>query len=327
MKRNIKLLLVILCFSSFAFSETTLQRGSLEWFKHGPEKTWTSSDYDLYYTWQDRLLAKNAADDPQILRRQKSIMNGNKITTEIWNYGSISRPGNTVTDIVWEGLGYGYEFGPFICAEVVVDSGSHEDAFIALDTTWINDSTYTTSPQLDGDGNPIWKALIISDGLTSNGGEVSNDGSDYWGWSPLAFNDDFTIPYADPNTDKLPTSNDIDRDGDGKPDSWPAGWYNENIKRYVWPGALKQDEANSDMEVFFVVDDRANNEFEYYPFADSSKKGLGLEIECRYYQWSNPLAEDIIFLVYKATNKSNKDLEEVIFGMWGDPHIGGPNNW
>ena len=82
------------------------------------------------------------------------------------------------------------------------------------------------------------------------------------------------------------------------------------------------------MESFFVVDDRTNKEFQYYPFtSDSSKRGLGIEIESRYYQWANPLAEDIIFLIYKVTNKSDKDLENVTFGMWGDPHVGGPSNW
>ena len=80
------------------------------------------------------------------------------------------------------------------------------------------------------------------------------------------------------------------------------------------------------MESFFVVDDRTNKEFEYYPFeADSTKRGLGIEIESRYYQWANPLAEDIIFLIYKVTNKSDKDLNAVTFGMWGDPHVGGPS--
>ncbi|MCY4159938.1 MAG: hypothetical protein OXF48_10035 [Bacteroidetes bacterium] len=32
-------------------------------------------------------------------------------------------------------------------------------------------------------------------------------------------------------------------------------------------------------------------------------------------------------LIYKITNKSEKDLDKVIFGMWGDPHVGGPNDW
>ena len=38
------------------------------------------------------------------------------------------------------------------------------------------------------------------------------------------------------------------------------------------------------------------------------------------------LAEDIIFLIYKITNKS-EGFRNVIFGMWGDPHIGGPSDW
>jgi hypothetical protein len=76
------------------------------------------------------------------------------------------------------------------------------------------------------------------------------------------------------------------------------------------------------------MNDYANAEFNYYPFvADSTKRGLGLETEVRMYQWANPLSEDTIFLIYKITNKSDKDLENVTFGMWGDPHIGGPGNW
>ena len=246
------------------------------------------------------------------MRRQQAILNGYKITTEIWNYGSISSPGNRVTDIVWEGLGYGYEFGPFICAEVEVSSASHQDAY----------------PKVNAQGDTTWYARVISDGLTSLGGEVSPDGTEFYGWEPLAFNDDLSVPYADPLSENIPTSNDLDRNGDGKPDSWPFGWYNENLKDYVWPGALRQGSSNSDLESFFVVDDRNNKEFDYFPFsADSARRGLGIEIECRYYQWANPLAEDIIFLIYKVTNKSSKDLEEVTFGMWGDPHVGGPSNW
>ena len=279
----------------------------------GPRKDWSKWKYDKYYSWRSKLIKRlyEKNSDDQILRRQKAILNGNKITTEIWNYGSISSPGNRVTDIIWEGLGYGYEFGPMICAEVPILSKSHEDAFPKISTN--NDTT--------------WYVNAISDGLVSLGGEVSPDGQEFWTWEPLAYNDN-NVPYADSNSDFLPTSTDVDRDGDGKPDSWPEGWYNQNTKSYEWPGALRQGSSNSDMESFFVVDDRMNKEFEYYPFpSDSTRRGLGLEIEMRYYQWSNPLAEDIIFLIYKVTNVSEKDLEKVTFGMWGDPHIGGPYNW
>ncbi|MBL51674.1 MAG: hypothetical protein CMG57_06925 [Candidatus Marinimicrobia bacterium] len=286
-----------------------------------PNKDWTDHQYLNYYKLRDRMLLKqiNEENDPQILRRQKAILNGNKITSEIWNYGSISSPGNRVTDIVWEGLGYGYEFGPFICAEVEVEPESHLDAYVKIDENG--------DPVINNQGDTVWVARIISDGLVSLGGEVSPDGKEVWGWQPLAFNSE-NVPYADSESNYIPTSNDFDRDGDGKPDSWPDGWYNEILKEYKWPGALSQGASNSDMESFFVVDDRTNKEFEYYPFPDdSSRKGLGIEIESRYYQWSNPMAEDIIFLIYKVTNKSEKDLKEVIFGMWGDPHIGGPSNW
>ena len=278
-------------------------------YPNGPRKDWNQRQFNKYYRWIERRSNRTADSDDQILRRQDAIISGNKITTQIWNYGSISEPGNRVTDIVWEGLGYGYEFGPFICAEVPLASNSHPDAY----------------PKVVG-GDTTWFARIISDGLVTDP-ERSPDGSEYWTWEPLAYSDE-GIYFADPNYDKIPTASDIDRDFDGKPDSWAYDWYNANLKEYVWPGDLRQGASNADEEAFFVCDDRNNKEFEYYPFPeDSARKGLGLQIEYRYYQWANPLAEDIIFLIYKITNKSSKDLNEVTFGMWGDPHIGGPSDW
>lgn len=317
---TINFLTLLLLSATFALAqESNPRRFSKQWKAEGPDKNWNSIEHEYFYRWRQKLRDNRAVMNDEILRRQKAILNGNKITSEIWNYGSISSPGNKVSDIVWEGLGYGYEFGPFIGAEVIIPAESHQDAYIKTDASG--------NPVLDQDGNPVWAAKIISDGLVSLGGEVSPDGKSFWGWEPLAYNIQ-GVPYGDPNSPRIPTSNDIDRDGDGKPDSWPEGWYNPNLKRYVWPGALRQGSSNSDLESFFVVDDRSNQEFKYYPFPeDSTRMGLGIEIECRYYQWSNPLAEDVIFLIYKVTNKSSKDLNEVVFGMWGDPHIGGPSNW
>ncbi|HMB90940.1 MAG TPA: hypothetical protein VKP65_08845, partial [Rhodothermales bacterium] len=136
------------------------------------------------------------------------------------------------------------------------------------------------------------------------------------------------LQVVNPESDKIPTNDAPDADLDGKPDSWPEDFYNETLGRYLWPGALQQGASNADKEALYFMNDYANAEFNYYPFvADSTKRGLGLETEVRMYQWANPLAEDTIFLIYKITNKSDKDLENVTFGMWGDPHIGGPGNW
>ena len=202
-------------------------------FIEGPKKDWSQSKFDRYYRYIERKSARSFDSDDQILRRQYAIITGNKITSEIWNYGSISRPGNRVTDIIWEGLGYGYEFGPFICAEIPVEPNSHPDAYTKIEN---NDTT--------------WYARVISDGLVSSP-ERSPDGSEYWTWEPLAYNDQ-GVGYADSGQDKIPTSNDIDRDLDGKPDSWADDWYNPNIGEYVWPGALRQGASNADEEAFFV---------------------------------------------------------------------------
>ncbi|RIK72622.1 hypothetical protein DCC62_19170 [candidate division KSB1 bacterium] len=317
-------LLVILTLCTAAFAQEQPKRGSLQWYLNGPQKNWNKGEHEDYYQWREKvhqkMLRKPSGIADNLAPRQRAIINGNKITTEIWNYGSISSPGNRVTDIVWEGLGYGYEFGPFICAEIEVPPRSHRDAYIKRDANG--------NPIIKPNGDTTWAAICISDGLVSTGFEVSPDGREFWGWEPLATSDDARVPYANPQSNRIPTVNDLDRDGDGKPDSWPDGWYNPNLKRYVWPGALRQGASNADMESIFVCDDRRNREFQYYPFVnDSTRRGLGLEVEFRYYQWSNPLAEDIIFLIYKITNKSDKDLNNVTFGMWGDPHIGGPSNF
>ncbi len=292
----------------------------------GRDRTWDSAQVErwLNYHASRRMVRQPSLECPDETARRDAIMNGNKITTQITNFGSISAPNNSITDIVWNGLGYGYEFGPFVAAEIV-DVG-HQDP------QSVQKRDENGNVVLDENGQPVWVMHIVSDGLVSNGGEISPNGGEYWGWHPIPCAQPVGtfggIQVVNPTSDRIPTSDDLDRDLDGKPDSWPAEWYNPTIGRYVWPGALQQGSSNADKEALYFMNDYANVEFAYQPFpSDPTKRGLGLEVETRMYQWSNPLAEDAIFLVYKITNKSEKDLEKVIFGMWGDPHIGGINNW
>ncbi len=219
------------------------------------------------------------------------IINGNKIKTIVYNYGSITRPnvGANVYDLVWNRLGYGYEFAPLVTAEVREDT------------------------------NVI---RIVDDGLwLSSQGDYSAAGLK-WGWLP-------TPGYAQTGQSDVAAwshRNDNVAQGDltRKPHSWPESWYNAALGRYVWPAYLGNDATSPDEEVYFVMDDYTNAEFPYYPFpSDSTKRGLGLEMECRFFQFNNPLAEDIIFLVYRVTNKSPRTLDKVWFGMYGDPHVGG----
>jgi hypothetical protein len=229
--------------------------------------------------------------------RRSLIIKGNKITTIVYNTGSITRPGTlgNSADLVWNRLGYGYEFVPLVAAKVQSIQG---------DSIWMLD---------DGMYDPTQ-------------GAYSNDRTLKWGWLPKA-------GYADPtSTDIAAWSHRSAVGGDltRKPYSWPESWYNDALGRYVWPAYLGNDASSPDEEVYFVADDYTNAKWadRYVPFPDdSSKHGLGLDLECRFFQFNNPLAEDIIFLVYRVTNKSPRNIPKVYFGMFGDPHVGGYNDY
>lgn len=226
--------------------------------------------------------------------RKSFFMNGNNINVEVFNYGGIA-PGlggiREVTNLVWNDLPYIFQFDPIVGASV---------------------------PHAENNNQRIH---IISDALNDYDGlrEESPTG-EKWVWQPLP-------GYADPNQDEMASNPAVDQDHDGKPDSWPRNWYNETLGEYVWPGLLTQGENNADLETFWVMDDRDNSEFKYYPFInDTTRRGLGLQIEGRAFQWSNSLAANAIFFVYSITNVSDKDLDSVFFGIYGDPDVGGVDN-
>ncbi len=223
--------------------------------------------------------------------RKHYFMNGNKIATEVYNYGGIA-PGygllRGVNNVVWRNIDYVFQFCPLVGASVP-DSRDQSK-----------------------------RIHIISDGLNDypNYREVSPDGK-LWQWQPLP-------GYADPNQEYMASNPAQDLDNDGKPDSWPREWYNPTLGKYVWPGYLSQDASNAEQEVFWAMDDRENDEFQYYPFnQDTTRRGIGVQVEGRAFQWSNALAENAIFFVYTITNVSDRDLDTVFFGIYGDPDVGG----
>jgi len=218
---------------------------------------------------------------------------GNKITTILFNYGSVCSPSalSNIQDLVWNGLGYGFEFGLIAGAEVI-----------------------------DVNGDTLH---IISDShVRSTEGDYSPDASLKYGWLPKT-------GYSDNNQDKLASLKAEDKNGDGKPDSWPENWYSPGAGKYLWPAFLGDMATAPDEEVYYGIDDYTNYEFidRYQPFpSDLTKGGLGLDATVRILQFNNPMAEDIIFMVYQITNASEKELNKVYVGMFGDPHVGGSSD-
>ncbi len=219
------------------------------------------------------------------------LMNGNQIVGNIYDYGGIA-PGDgllrNINNMVWRKLGDIYQFAPFVASKVI---GAQGDT-ITISSDAINDTQAK-------DFNPF-------------------DSQKIFGWRPLPeyVHPSSSVMASNPAPDLAPR--------DGKPDSWPQAWYNPSKGQYVWPGYLRQDVPNSDLEVLWGMDDRNNNEFSYFPIAsDSSIRGLGIKMEARALQWSNSLAQNCIFFIYTAQNYSDKDLDSTYFGMYGDVDVGG----
>ncbi len=239
--------------------------------------------------------------------RNYALLDKNQVKIKLFNYGSFSAAGMHTYDFEWHGLGYAYEFTFFFGAEVPVPKGSHPDAFPVPGT----DSTQ-------------WAAHVISDGATSNGPESNPDGTEQWRFQPILQSDDGALVFFDPSRfDSLPTSCKTDLNGDGIPDLWPNAWFNASAGAFEWPGLWQNGQVIGDLETIYGMDDRDNREFEYYPFPDdSTRKGLGIEVDVRPMEIQD-FYQDILFAVLRVKNVSAYDLPKMIFGLNGDPHVGG----
>jgi hypothetical protein len=175
-------------------------------------------------------------------------------------------------------------------------------------------------------------ALLITSEIETDGGVVHPLETSYrewmdrdpvtgqiWGLEPVP-------GYVDPGSEKPAVSTDSS--------SWPSAWPRalpdvDETWDGFWYGYFGRGVKNSDFETFFVTDDSKDGEFarppyNYYPIAsDSNRKGLGLRVETRGFQWSHVLAEDIIFWHYDIVNISDHDYPDTYFGFYTDTGVGG----
>ncbi|RQW08923.1 hypothetical protein EH222_05010, partial [candidate division KSB1 bacterium] len=133
------------------------------------------------------------------------------------------------------------------------------------------------------------------------------------------------------------------------PESWPpAGWPaagNGTIWPGEWNGRFGRGVMKADLESYFVVNDAHDQEYlgpedevKYYPRPGvriGDKKadvtiqrglpwgGIGIRVQARGFQWSNPSAQDAIFWEYSIANISDYDLPEMYFGLYTDNAVGG----
>ncbi len=134
-----------------------------------------------------------------------------------------------------------------------------------------------------------------------------------------------------------------------RPDSWPVeGWPARGDEKKwpgEWNGRFGRGVMKADQECYFVVNDAQDQEYlgpedrvKYYPRPGvkiGDKKpdvtiqkglpwgGLGIRVETRGFQWSNPSAMDAIFWEYNIANISDYNIPEMYFGIYTDNAVGG----
>jgi hypothetical protein len=138
-----------------------------------------------------------------------------------------------------------------------------------------------------------------------------------YGWWPLP-------GYAHPFSSS-PARSDV-------PGTWPSHWPDRPSDwDGTWNGFFGKGVQNADVETFFVFDDNEDREYmiknNFHPDADDpTRGGLGMQVRTRGFQWSQVLAEDVIFWYYEITNMGTTDYEKTLFAQYIDWGIGGHDN-
>jgi hypothetical protein len=106
-----------------------------------------------------------------------------------------------------------------------------------------------------------------------------------------------------------------------RPQSWPAFWPDktDDSADPGWPGAWNgyfgKNELNADQESYYVIDDYNNREFSFLPDSSTAdRRGLGMRVTLRGFQWSHVLVEDVLFLLYDIKNIGTTDHPKMNFG-------------
>jgi len=220
--------------------------------------------------------------------RREGTHNGNRISTVFYNYGSIGQPSNS-RSLVWP---------------AGTSNRDYAFEFGMLVAGEIVDKNKQ-------------RRHIISDGLDT-GGDRSTQGA-VWGWEPKP-------GYARSGQSYIAMSH--------QPDTWPAAWahvddnYDGKFDGHWW-GEYGVDVVTADQESFFVMDDSTNAEFLYWPdpIGNPDRRGLGMDVRVRGYQWAHTLAQDCIFFIYDVRYFGADTIKKVYVGMYGDPHIGGADDY
>lgn len=170
--------------------------------------------------------------------------------------------------------------------------------------------------------NDTISSVIISRGPRNRQAEERHPVFGYfWGWNPMP-------GFRNPNYESIAMSH--------LPRSWPIeGWNDEIAKDWKdekgvtqWFGYFGRGIKNADQESIFDADDQWDDEFNFLWGStgqildtfflpnqnDLTRRGMGLRMRVRGFQWSNFLAEDAVFWLYDIQNEGTYTYRKADFG-------------
>jgi hypothetical protein len=254
--------------------------------------------------------------------RKVGVHRGNQVRTVFSNYGVIAQPGTEGPRGAWkfDANGYVGDVSPVVGIRLPVrDYG-------------VQDPNFPQDPLrriFDGIPDTVYSVIITP--VDRPGGGEGGGGKSYT-FEPIP-------GFADPVLDEV---------GKGVamshlPETWPQQWPDypdwtysgepiivdgiDKTPAVDWNGFFGRAQLNADQESYFWMDD--NNDEENYQIQgflpdanDLSRKGHALQVSVRGFQWSNFLAQDVLFWLYNIKNDGTESYDQATFGTLVGTYVG-----
>ncbi|GAB5536622.1 MAG: hypothetical protein Rubg2KO_28710 [Rubricoccaceae bacterium] len=240
---------------------------------------------------------------------RSGLHDANRIRSVFYNYGMVGDfQGNPDLSVfhsveVPKGVGLNYSDGvtPYVLARVTQENGTQ--AYVML-----------TGFRERQARSPVTTRVMR---FEPRPGYFESDPAINAGRSVALSNDPRTWPGA------------VDASGNPRNASSEECWYDKrnDADDPGWCGSWNGffgKRPNADQESFFVMDDNFYDAFAFFPDSrDRTRRGLGLRVEVRGFQWANPQAQDVIFYHYDIVNEGTTTYDDIIFGLYMDSGVGG----
>lgn len=242
--------------------------------------------------------------------RKVGVHRGNQVRTVFTNYGVIAQPGNEGPRGAWryDANGYVGDVSPLVGLRLPIRDW-RPDSLNRPDTIY---------------------SVIITPVDRPGGGEGGGGGS--YTFEPIP-------GFANPFTKEVGKGVAMSH----QPETWPPFWPDypdwtysgdpiiidgKDVTPQVdWNGFFGRGQLNADQESYFWMDDNRDQEaYLLYGFLpdslDASRRGQAIQVSVRGLQWSNFLAQDVIFWLYNIKNDGTENYDQAVFGVLVGTYVG-----